>query len=110
MLTGVDCEAPPPPPTTLSEAEVMALTLIFHFADPNGAKATGPTGAAGSNSLGLVKVCLAVRDTLWKSRKGSIKLLLCDDQGRFVKQELPGHIVNVSLGLPSQTCMHARDP
>ena len=100
MLTGVDCEAPPP--TTLSEAEVMALTQMFIFGDSSGAKATGPTGAAGINSLGLVKVCLAVRDTLRKSRKGSIniKLLLCDDQGRFAKQDLLGHIVNNALGRP----------
>jgi len=47
-----------------------------------------------------VKVCLAVRDTLWKSRKGSIKLLLCDDKGRFAKQDLLGHIVNNALGRP----------
>ena len=40
MLTGVDCEAPPP--TTLSETEVMALTLIFLFADPNGAEPKQP--------------------------------------------------------------------
>ena len=39
MLTGVDCEAPPP--TTLSEAEVMALTQMFLFGDSSGAKATG---------------------------------------------------------------------
>ena len=65
-ITGALVGEEPPPDeaaaeTSLTDAEILELTLRFLFGDPSGVKATGPTGAARRATLELIVECDAVK-------------------------------------------------
>ena len=104
-ITGALVGEEPPPDeaaaeTSLTDAEILELTLRFLFGDPSGVKATGPTGAARRATLELIVKCDAVKKSLWPSRRPEIKALMADEQGRFDMEELLAHIINNALGRP----------